>query len=141
MADTWTEGFYGIYSFKFDKNNTGLITRTPGEYDSSMISLWIYNDKSQTITRSMRLSNIFGDAGDFDVYNSWLFSEKDNGLKVLMYDYYSYDHSVEDENDTIVDITKEYLLLKVKAEVSDTLSKNPDELKKRFARQLEKMSF
>ena len=54
----WTEGFYGNYSFKINNQYIGLITRTPGEYSSTMISLWIYDIKNDSITNNIKLADV-----------------------------------------------------------------------------------
>lgn len=136
----WTEGFYGIYSFKINKQFVGLLTRTPGEYSSTVISLWIYDTKHDSIVNEIQLADNFGDAGASEIINSYLFFDKEKKLNALTYRHYSYDHSVEEETDTIVEEYWNYYLTKLNATSVDTLSTDSIKLHGQFKSQLEKMA-
>ncbi|HQF28016.1 MAG TPA: hypothetical protein PLH61_08825 [Bacteroidia bacterium] len=135
----WTEGFYGIYSFKINNKYIGLLTRTPGEYSSSKISLWIYNTIKDSIVNNLQLANIYGDAGDFETINSYLYFNNQKTLKALTYRHYIYDHSVEEESDTIIEENRNYYLTKIGDNSIDTLSTDSSKLHRQFQNQLIRM--
>ncbi|TAE87319.1 MAG: hypothetical protein EAY81_04250 [Bacteroidetes bacterium] len=135
----WTEGFYGIYSFLINKQFAGLLTRTPGEYASTAISLWIYDIKNDSIVNNIQLADIFGDAGASETLTSYLFFDKQKILKALTYRHYSYDHSVEEESDTTVEEYWNYYLTKFDYTSVDTLSTDSLILHGQFRTQLERL--
>ncbi|MES2543800.1 MAG: hypothetical protein V4548_02865 [Bacteroidota bacterium] len=136
----WTEGFYGIYSFKINKKYTGLITRIPGIYDSSVISLWLYNNDNNSVVKNIQLADVVGDAGASEIINSYLFFEKDNKIRAFTYRHYSYDHSVEEESDTIIEENRDFYLIDINGNSIDTISKNTIKLKNKFKKQLLRLS-
>lgn len=138
----WIEGFYGIYSFKLDKQYTGLLTRTPGEYESSAVSLWIYDIKNDSIVNNVQLSNIYVDAGDTKTTNSYLFFDKGRELKVLTYIHYIHDHSLDDVEFPESKISESYscFLTRINATKLDTLSTDLIMLKKKYGQQLKRMA-
>jgi len=138
----WTEGFYGIYSFKFNKQYTGLLTRTPGEYSPTVVSLWIYDIKNDSIVNNIQLSNIYVDAGDIQTKNSYLFFEKGEELKVLTFIHNIHDHSLDDVEFSESKISESFScsLTRVNATKLDTLSKDLAILKKKYGQQLKKMA-
>lgn len=120
----WSSEYYGIYCFDLDSVYTGFITRIPGEYSSSDISLWLFDRKNDELVKSMDLASLFGDAGDYCISNSCLFFDKGKLLNVLNKMYYSYDHSVEDENDSALDVSHSFLHTRWRNHTIDTLSKD-----------------
>ncbi len=135
----WTEGFYGIYSFNINSEHVGLITRTPGAYSPTKISLWIYDLKNDSITNNIELADIFGDAGTALRINSYLFLDKEKQLNALTYRFYSYDHSVEGEADMTIEKHNHYYLTKIKYLSVDTISTDSAMLNQEF-KQLIKMA-
>ena len=126
-------GVYGCYQFQIDSTHTGLIARIPAEYESTSIGLFILDrKKDQMESKYFHLGAIFGDAGDAYQRISWLFRTKDKQLHSFVYDYSSYDHTVEDTADHTVDVWREYYLFNCMTSKFDTLSKNETLLKKRF---------
>ncbi len=136
----WTEGFYGNYSFKINNQYIGLITRTPGEYSSTMISLWIYDIKNDSITNNIKLADVFGDAGAFETMNSYLFFDESNQLKAFTYSYFSYDHSVDEESDTTIEVSHNYFLTRIGFSSVDTISTDSIKLTEQFKSQIKKMA-
>lgn len=134
-----TEGFYSIFSFKINENNIGLITRTPGTYSPTLISLWIYNLKKDSITNNVQLADIFGDAGSAQTINSFLYFDKQNQLNAVQYKYYSYDHSIEEQKDTAIETYRYYYLLKIGNNTVDTISTDSTSLNLHYKHQIEKM--
>jgi len=118
----WNKDFGACYKFIVDKSNIALIARTSGEYESSRITLLLYNLEKDSIVKTYSLADSWGDAGDTYIHNSCIIKDKD-GYSLITYNYSSYDHSVEDvENDTVVEIWKNYSLCKLKNSTIDTLS-------------------
>jgi len=136
----WTEGFFGIFSFKINEQYVGLITRVPGVYYSPTgISLWVYDLKADSICNSIRLSDIFGDAGAAATTNSYLFFDNEKQLKALTFVYFLNDKSVENETDTTVEETYHYYLTKINSTSIDTISVDSLKLHEQFKEQLQKM--
>jgi len=56
-------GYFLFASFKFTINDflTGLIVRTPSQYEESAITLWIYDSKKDRLVKSVELADGFGD--------------------------------------------------------------------------------
>jgi hypothetical protein len=138
----WTEGFYGIYSFKLNSQFVGLLTRTPGEYSTTALSLWIYDIAKDSIVNNIQLADIFGDAGDAQTTNSYIFFDKESTLNALTLIHYTHDHSLDDVEfpDSKVDESYSYYLTKINADKIDTLSKDSTALIKQYAKQLKRMA-
>jgi len=136
----WTEGFYGIYSFKINEQYKGLLTRTPGEYSPTVISLWIYDIKKDSIVNNIQLANIFGDAGASETINSYLFFDKEQKLRALTYRHYYYDHSVEEASDTTFEENHNFYFTKINFTTVDTLSTDSLKLHEQFKQQLKKLA-
>lgn len=130
-------GVYACYRFEIDSTRLGLIARTPSEYESSSVKLFIFDKKADKVLDNyLELGQMFGDAGDFFSKVSWLFKTKSNEIHSLVYDYESYDHQVDDTADLRVDEWHSYALINCMNEKFDTLSTNGAQLKKRFRRVL-----
>lgn len=130
-------GVFACYRFEIDSTRMGLIARTPSEYESSSVKLFIFDKKTDKILDNyLELGQMFGDAGDFFSKTSWLFKTKNNEILSLIYDYESYDHQVEDTTDFTLDEWHNYALINCMNEKFDTLSTNGAQLKKRFRRVL-----
>ncbi|OYU96574.1 MAG: hypothetical protein CFE21_09330 [Bacteroidetes bacterium B1(2017)] len=134
-----SDGFYGTYSFKINPSSIGLITRVPGNYDATAISLWVYDLKKDSITNSIPLSDLFGDAGDAQNNVSTLFFEN-NQLYALTYLHYSYDHMVEDIYDSTMDHSYQYSLTKINTFNIDTISTDSAFLTRKYTSFLKKMT-
>ncbi|WP_346316344.1 hypothetical protein [Chitinophaga sp. YIM B06452] len=65
-------GYYACYKFRINERLTGLLTRTPGEYDISVLSLLYYDHEADSIGYAFDLVHDWGDAGDAVSYNTWL---------------------------------------------------------------------
>jgi hypothetical protein len=96
-------GFYACKRFKIDDERTGLIVRSPGEYVSSSLKLFIYNSRNKTLDYGMELADVVGDAGWLVNMSAKLFFDRNRKLNCILRRLESYDHSAENENDTIVD--------------------------------------
>ena len=130
-------GVYACYRFEIDSTRLGLIARTPSEYESSSVKLFIFDKKADKVLDNyLELGQMFGDAGDFFSKASWLFKTKNNEIHSLVYDYESYDHQVDDTADLRIDEWHSYALINCMNEKFDTLSTNGAQLKKRFRRVL-----
>ncbi len=64
--------YYACYKFPISSRFTGLITRTPGEYDVSVLSLLYYDHEADSVGYAWDLLHNWGDAGDAVNYNTWL---------------------------------------------------------------------
>jgi hypothetical protein len=135
-SNTWKEGFNGVYAFKLEEGIIGLIARVPSTYDNSKIELWIYDLKKDSIINSIKLADIFGDAGDFESIKSYLHRDV-NELKLLKVILNKYDHSVYDEKDTVVDQSLAFILSSIKYSSESIISKDSVELTNKYKKQIE----
>jgi hypothetical protein len=122
-SDVLLSQFYACYKFEVDKHITALIIRTPGEYVSSKIDLFIYNSITQNVYHQIELAENWGDAGDMFERCSFLF-KSGNTLNNYQYNYSSYDHSVEDINDSTLEVWRDLYYLKINTKNIDTLNKD-----------------
>ena len=74
-----------------------------------------------------------GDAGEVYSRTSWLYRAKNDQLRSLVYDYESYDYSVDDTLDQRVEEWHKYQLVDCMSPGFDTLTTNNTRLKKQFA--------
>lgn len=133
-------GVYACYRFEIDSTRLGLIARTPSEYESSSVKLFVFDKKADKLLKNyIELGQMFGDAGDSFSKTSWLFKTKNNEIHSLIYDYQSYDHQVEDTADLTIDEWESYALINCMKGKFDTLSRNETQLKKRFKRVLKEV--
>jgi hypothetical protein len=101
----------------------GLITRTPGEYEPSSIKLFVLDTVKQKIADDIiELADTWGDVGDAVNIDAWLFHNKKGELQSFKWTRLTYDHSVEDEKDTTVDVTDQFMMLGFSKVKVDTLS-------------------
>lgn len=64
--------YFACYRFPINSRFTGLITRTPGEYDITVLSLLYYDHEADSVGYAFELVHDFGDAGDAVYYDTWL---------------------------------------------------------------------
>jgi len=132
----YDQGFFACYKFSIDSIRTALITRTPSTYEPSSIKLLLFNKQSDSITDFFELAETFGDAGDFAEKKSWLFKDDKKKYKIFMWYQESYDNSVDDENDTTIQTWNYYYLFNFSKSKVDTVSKNEQELTRKFGKLL-----
>lgn len=137
---TDSHDFYGVLSFKINKSCIGLITRTPGMYAPTDIRLWIYDLTKDSITNNVQLADVLGDAGTTETINSTIFITAQQQLKVLMYRYYTFDHSIDNENDKTVEVKHNYYLLNIDCAKIDTLETDSLKLNKEYKDEIKKMT-
>ncbi|HEX7413357.1 MAG TPA: hypothetical protein VF411_04865, partial [Bacteroidia bacterium] len=135
----WNKDYSACYKFPIDKSHIALITRIPGEYVSSKITLLVFDIDKDSIIKSLNLADTWGDAGESFVYNSCIFKDKEKNISILFYAWSSYDHRAGDNpKDTLIEYSKNYLLLNLSKNFGDTISRDsativtkyPDMLKK-----------
>lgn len=122
---------YACYKFDINPSRIGLIARTPSMYVPSSIKLFVYNKIDDTISEYIELAESWGDAGDSLEKTSWLIKNKDNGINTLIRTVEKHDHSVDSENDTIVDRWEKYYLIELAKPTLDTIH-NSALLKNKF---------
>lgn len=126
-------GLYAIYKFKVDSNTLGLITRTPSEYVPSSIKLFYFDKIKDSITSYLELAETWGDAGDYMSKDSWLFKDKLQNLQAFTWVMEGHDNSVDNEKDTTTQEWNYYYLLDISKPKVDTISKDENELIKKFS--------
>lgn len=104
-------GFFACYKFRIDSFRTGLITRTPSIYESSSIKLLIFDNPLDSITGYVELAEVFGDAGETNERISWLFFNDQKKMEAFSRFDETYDHSVDEPADTVIEHTTEYSVI------------------------------
>jgi hypothetical protein len=119
----FNKDFAACYKFKIDRKITGLISRVPGEYVSSAIKLFLFDESKDSVVTDFYLADNFGDAGEVYAYRSCIFKDKNKRHLILTYITTSYDHSVENNGaDTLVERWNKYVLFDLAKNKVDTLS-------------------
>ncbi len=123
FTEGWNRELYACCKLPLSKSLIGLIVRGLGEYDVSKLKLFVFDTEKDSVISILDLADTFGDAGESFFSCSYIFEEKN---KKLMLNYYggSYDHSVENLSDTIVDYWYRYYLYDLSKAPVDTLSKD-----------------
>lgn len=128
---------YAIYKFEIDKNNLGLIARTPSEYWPTSLKLFVYDKNKDKITNYTEIGESWGDAGDRLIKKSWFFKNK-NDISCFLWVYYAHDNSVDEDLENPSFIENHYFLLNFKNGEIDTISKNNKQLEKQFSNIIKK---
>jgi hypothetical protein len=133
-----TQGLFAIYKFDIDNNRLGLLARTPSDYVPSSIKLFIFDKAKDSITSYVELAELFGDAGDVLIKQSWLFRDNARSLLALTNETQKYYHSADDRNDTTVDVSDYYSLFNLSKGKIDTLIDHQEKLPVKYKSILEK---
>jgi hypothetical protein len=131
-------GLFACYKFNIDSDRIALISRTPGEYVSSSIKLFIYQKSLDKITDYTELADSWGDAGDWRTLDSWLFIDNNKNLHSFTWEQVGHDNSVENEKDTTTELYNYYYLIDLSKQPIDTISKDSVQLSKLFKGLIEK---
>lgn len=135
LSDSYGSGeeFFACYKFPLDSRRLGLITRAPSTYESSSLKLLVFDKMRDSITSFIELSELVGDAGASFDKRSWIIKGKNGAFNVLGWVQEGYDHSVDDEKDTTIEINNTYYLLSLSKQKFDTVNINVKALKKEFS--------
>ncbi|HLG02609.1 MAG TPA: hypothetical protein VI731_03380 [Bacteroidia bacterium] len=120
------EEFYACFKFPIDSSRIGLITRTPSTYESSSIKLLVYDQKADSILYHVELAEEWGDAGEKLSKRSWLYMSAGQP-EVFTETVYTYDRSVANETDTIIDVNETFYILelgKIRADTNKNVSED-----------------
>ncbi|WP_295767873.1 hypothetical protein [uncultured Mucilaginibacter sp.] len=118
------EYYYANFKFDIDEHKVGLITRVPSMYESSSITLFIYDKNKQTITGHFELAQSWGDAGAVFEKRSWLFRDKQGNLNCLLHQSYYYDPKVNDEDASTAVDENNYYLINLQQSITDTVDRH-----------------
>lgn len=136
----YTKDYFACYKFSIDTNRTAFLARTPGEYSSTVLSLFIFDKRRDSVVKTIDLSDVFGDAGELFFYNSCLVKNTRDPF-ILTYYYSSYDHNVNGEaNDTIIEQTNGYYLRGLINQTGDTLSKDSAMINNKYSHIVRKLT-
>ncbi|MBL0881913.1 MAG: hypothetical protein IBJ16_00960 [Chitinophagaceae bacterium] len=127
-----SEVFAACFKFPLDSSRIALITRVPSTYQSSSLQLLIFDRNSDRVTDIIELAEMVGDAGDVYSKHSWLYKTIKEGTQIFGWIQESHDNSVENENDTTIQITNTYYLLSILKDKVDTINQNKELLAKQF---------
>lgn len=73
------QNIYSCYKFKFSDSKTGLLIRTPSQYDVTAIDLFIWDNAAKRIESKETLSDGFGDEGWYFVQDAWIVDLNSDG--------------------------------------------------------------
>jgi hypothetical protein len=97
------QNIYSCYKFKLSDSKTGLLIRTPSQYDVTAIDLFIWDNVTKRIESKETLSDGFGDAGWYFVQDAWITDlNRDGQLDILKR---KKDHEVDLDDSTKVSNT------------------------------------
>ncbi|CAN5513243.1 hypothetical protein BH09BAC6_BH09BAC6_10230 [soil metagenome] len=119
-----TVPIYAVYKFAIDSLKTGLITRTPGNNQSSSIKLLIYDKQKDSITDYVELADLPGAGPDAIAKTSWVYKDGNKDAVCFLKEEIYRDNSIEDPKDTVQTKTSRYYSLGFKKTIHDTLDKN-----------------
>ena len=122
--------YYACYKFKIDNVKIGLITRTPSEYASTSIKIFVLDTVKNKIENSFELAESWGDAGASWIVDSWLIKQKN----ILIYRQIleTWDHNADDSSYNQIDSKYYYHLIQLKNNRFDTLAISKLKLEKTF---------
>lgn len=126
------EVFAACFKFSLDSSKIALITRVPSSYQSSSLQLLIFDRNTDSITKIIELAELVGDAGDVYSKNSWVYKTTKGEINIFGRTQESHDNSVENENDTTIEVINNYYLLSISNNRVDTINQNKESLTKIF---------
>jgi hypothetical protein len=113
--------FYGCYKLRIDSSHIGLIVRTPSEYVTSSIKLFVLDTSNKVILDTyVELAESIGDAGYLMTKRTFVFNDGFR-LNYLIWKQESEDMSIEDESDTTVRTSHTLNLLTFRKNTFETL--------------------
>lgn len=125
--------YFACHRFPINNRFTGLITRTPGEYDITRVSLLYYDHEADSIGYAFDVINNWGDAGDAINYRTWLIRAA-NSVECWMAIQAFYDG--EDLEDSLYETSTDYFKVDLATRMLDTSYKNKPEWAPVFRRLL-----
>jgi hypothetical protein len=128
---SYDSNFYACFKFRIDSSRTGLITRTPSDYESS-IKLLIFDKKVDSVVGYVELADLLADAGDVMNKCSFLFNDQTKELHCLIWEQNSHDNSVNYARDTSIDLHNNYFLISLAKQHIDTISTEAGALRRKF---------
>ena len=97
------KNIYSCFKFKLSDGKTGLLIRTPSQYDVTAIDLFIWDNATKRIESKETLSDGFGDEGWYFVQDAWITDlNRDGKLDILKR---KKDHNVDSDDSTKVSNT------------------------------------
>jgi hypothetical protein len=121
---TYFKDFGACFQFPLDSSRVALIARVPGEYESTVLKLFMFDVQKDSVIHTLCLADVFGDAGEVMWYSSCLFRDKSHKLTLATHWHSEYSHSVDNENDTTVERWNKFYLIDLSDIHADTLSKD-----------------
>lgn len=122
---SFNKDYGACYKFPLNNKQMAMIIRAHGEYVSSSVRLMVFDIEKDSVTKTLYLSDVFGDAGESMVSRSCIFKNSKGEFLILTYRQNSYDHNVNgDANDTIVENWNQYTLINLSKNGGDTLAKD-----------------
>jgi hypothetical protein len=128
--------FAACYEFKIDETHVGLIIRCPGEYSSTAIQLAIFDLDLDRVTKTIYLSDVFGDAGEVMNYSSYLFKDENEDVQLLKYSFNSY----QEIDDTVYSENHSYGLFDISYKWMDTISLDSSYLATKYPKMIKQLT-
>jgi hypothetical protein len=129
---SYFKDFGACFKFPIDSLRMALVARVPGEYESTVLKLFMFDVQKDSVIHTLYLADVFGDAGEAMSYSSCLFRDKAHKLTLATYWSSEYDHRVGDEKDTTVEHWNKFYLIDLSDIHADTLSKDSTTIVDRY---------
>jgi hypothetical protein len=136
--DALTQGYFACGRFKINDSLVGLVTRIPSYYSSTAIKVFVFNRVTNESIKTIDVADIFGDAGDASKYSTRIVVS-DKPI-FITYSWSSYNHSVEDENDTIIENYNSFIWTQLINDRLDTISKDSATIVSKFPQAIRRLA-
>jgi len=132
---------FAVYKFMLDSAHMGLLVRTPSEYESSSIKMFLWNRRKDSLTSYIELGENWGDAGDYMKKTSWLFKDTSSRhIQALIEVFQGHDNSVDNPKDTTREERYLYTLVDFTKNGFDTLFTDEEKLPGKYSQLIKKRS-
>jgi hypothetical protein len=130
---------FPIYKFMLDSAHMGLLVRTPSEYESSSIKMFLWDRRKDSLTSYIELAENWGDAGDYMTKTSWLFRDTSSRhIQALIEVFQGHDNSVDNPKDTTREEERLYSLVDFTNTGVDTVFADKKQLPEQYSELLKK---
>lgn len=132
---------FAVYKFMLDSARMGLLVRTPSEYESSSIKMFLWDRRKDSLTSYIELGENWGDAGDYLSKTSWLFRDTSSKhVQALIEVFQGHDNSVDNHRDTTREEERLYSLIDFTKNGMDTLFADSKQLPEKYSQLIKKRS-
>ena len=110
--------YSACYKFKIDESRTGLIIRSPGKDNQTLIQLALFHHNFDRVIRIVDLADVYTNVGEKLSSSSFLFEDENGDIQLLKYTH----KSIKEADNTFYTNNDSYHLLHVSKNWMDTIS-------------------